>query len=143
MSSATQLPANCTGDATNVDPPPEPHRLGVDARPQPAPEQSYKSDSPSRSLVKTCRFGSAWIHSGHGQILRNIAEGMRVTDREIVKPSQNAGISANGKVRLIPLDVKRAAVNATNAQPMVTGIARRERHREIILPRLRTARPRI
>jgi hypothetical protein len=68
---------------------------------------------------------------------------MRVAYREIIQSALHACISANGKVRLVPVNVKRATVDATDAEPFVARFTRRQRHRQIVLACLRSARPRI
>ena len=65
---------------------------------------------------------------------------MRVADRQVVQPALHARVSADREIRLIPVDVERAAVDAADAQPRVAGVARRQRHREVVLPRPRPAR---
>ena len=59
---------------------------------------------------------------------------------EIVQSALDACIPANGKVRLVSVNVKRAAVDASDAEPFIARFARRQRHRQIVLARLRPAR---
>ena len=86
---------------------------------------------------------SAWIYRRHRQVFRDVTKRMRVAYREIVQPALDAGIPANRKIRLVPLNVKRAAVNATDTEPFIAWFARRQRHRQIVLACLRPARPRV
>ena len=65
---------------------------------------------------------------------------MRVADRQVVQPALDARVAADREVRLIAVDVERAAVDAADAQPRVAGFARRQRHRQVVLSRLRPAR---
>ena len=64
---------------------------------------------------------------------------MRIADREIVQPALDAGIPANRKIRLVAVDVERAAMDAADAEPFIAGFAGRQRHRQIVLPRFRPA----
>jgi hypothetical protein len=99
----------------HVNPPPKSHRLGIDARAEAAPEQGYERNPARAGIIEACGLGSARIYRRHGQILGDVAERMGVADRKVIQPSLNACISPNGKVRLIPLDVECAAVNATDS----------------------------
>ena len=129
--------------APHVDPPPEGNRLGIDARAQPAPEQRDERDAAGAGIVEACGFRSAWIYRRHRQILGNVAERMCVAYGEIIQSALHACIPANRKVRLIPVNVKRATVDATDAEPFIARFARRKRHRQIVLACLRSARPRV
>src|SRR6267378_4195869 len=67
---------------------------------------------------------------------------MRVAYGEIVQPAFDAGISLNGKVRFVAFKIKRRAMNAPNANPLIPGFASKKRHRQIVLPGFRSARTR-
>jgi hypothetical protein len=68
---------------------------------------------------------------------------MRVAYCKIIQAALDACIPANWKVRLVPVNIKRAAMNATDAEPFISGFARGQRHRQIVLACLRSARPRV
>src|SRR5713226_7723760 len=68
---------------------------------------------------------------------------MRVAYCEIVQPALDARIAANRKVRLKARNVKRAAMDAPNPYPCITGFAGGKRHRQVVLSCLRSTRARI
>jgi hypothetical protein len=68
---------------------------------------------------------------------------MRVTYREIVQPTLDARIATNREVRLIAVDVERAAMDAPYAYSRVTRFTRGKRHRQVVLSCLRSARTRV
>src|SRR5882762_7065101 len=98
---------------------------------------------PGTGLAEGRRLRSPWIYRGDGQTLGDISKGMRVAYCEIVQPPLDAGISLNGKVRFVAFKIKSRAMNAPNANPLIPGFASRKRHRQIVLPCLRPARPRV
>jgi hypothetical protein len=59
---------------------------------------------------------------------------------EIVESALDAGISANRKVRLIPINVECGAVDATDTKSFIASLADWKRHRQIVLARLRPTR---
>jgi hypothetical protein len=120
--------------ALNVDPPPERDRLGINARTPAATKQCNECDIPGAGLVEACRFGGARVYGRYRQIWRHVAEGMRIAYCEIVQSSLDSCIPANWKVRLVAINVERAAMNAPDPEPFIAGFAGRERHRQIILP---------
>src|SRR5437870_8180638 len=127
----------------NVDPPPKRDRFGLDERPPAAPKQCNERDIAGARFIEACRFGCARINRRHRQTGRNIAEGMGVAYRKIIQSSLHTCISANGKVRLVPINVKRGAMNAPNPKPFIARLSHRERHCQVVLARFRSAGTRI
>src|SRR5260370_37652123 len=121
------------GGAPRVDPPPERNRLRHYARPQPVPEQSDECHAAGAGLVEVRGRGGSGVHGWDRRSLGDVTERMRVTYREIVQPPLDARIATNREVRLIAVHVERAAMDAPDAYPCVTGFAGRKRHREVLL----------
>src|SRR5437667_8642013 len=115
--------------ALNVDPAPEPDWLGIDARAPAASKQCDKRHIAGAGLVEACRFGSARVNRRRRQIWRHVAKGVRVADCKIVQSSLDSCISANWKVCLVSIDVKRGAMNAPDPESFIAGLAGRKRHR--------------
>src|SRR2546426_1359782 len=98
---------------------------------------------PGTGLAEGRRLRSSWIYGGDGQTLGDISKGMRVAYGEIVQPAFDAGISLNGKICFVAIHVERRAVNTSDADAFIPGITCRKRHRQIVLPGFRSARPRV
>ena len=77
------------------------------------------------------------------QILGNVAERMRVAYSQIIQSALHACIPANRKVRLVPVNVKRGAMNAANPKPFIARFTNWERQCQIVLARFRSAGTRI
>src|SRR5579871_159737 len=113
------------------------------SRMQPAPEQCNERDSAGAGVVEARGFRSTRIDCRHWQALGNVAERVRIAYREIVQSALHARVPANGKVRLVSVNVKRGPVNTADAEPLVSGCARWQRHRKIVLACFRAAGPRV
>ena len=107
------------------------------------PEQRDQRDAAGARIVEAGRLRSTRVNCRYRQILGHVAERMGVAYREIIQSALHACIPANRKVRLVPVNVKRATVDATDAEPFVARLARRQRHRQIVLACLRSARARV
>src|SRR5262249_18206273 len=121
--------------ALHVDPQPKRDRFRLDERSPAAPKQCNKRDITGASLIEASRFGGARVNRRYRHTWRHIPEGMGVAYRKIIQPSPNTCISANGKVRLVPINVKRGTMNAPNPEPFIARLASRKRQCQIILAR--------
>src|SRR5260221_9122652 len=65
---------------------------------------------------------------------------MRVADREIVEAALHPRVPANREVRLVSANIKGAAMYATNTESLISQFAGWERHGQIVLASLRSAR---
>src|SRR5207245_9751496 len=96
-----------------------PARFGTDGWAPSVPEQCGGCDRAGAGLVKARGFRSARVYRRDRQSWGDVAEGMRVAYCEIVQPSLDACIPANREVRLVALNIKRTAVDATDTEPFV------------------------
>src|SRR5258708_16774110 len=113
---------------------PEGHPLRLDAGARAAPEQGHERDLAGTRLVEARRLRRTRIHGRHREVRGDVAKRMAVADREVVEPALDARIPADREVRLEALDIEGAAMNATDAEPWIAGLARRKGHCEIELP---------
>src|SRR5262245_40312539 len=65
---------------------------------------------------------------------------MRITYRKVVHSTLDTRIAANWKIGLIPFNVKRRTMNASDPKPFVAGFARRKCQCQIVLASFRAAR---
>src|SRR5260370_37975565 len=108
--------------ATNqVKPLPERHRLGIDARPRAAPEHGYESDTARTPFLEAGGFRRTGIHRGNRQFCSYVTKRMCVANGEIVQPPLDARVAANRKVGLVPLQIKRRAMDAADTQALIPG----------------------
>ncbi len=127
----------------NVHPTPKRYGLRIDPRAATVPEQGDERHVAGRRLVEGRGFWSARIHGRDRQRLCDVAERVGIADGQIVESALNAGVPTDWEIRLVSLDVERLAVNTADPEPHITGLARRQRHRKVVLARLRTTRPRV
>ncbi len=104
-------------------------------------EQRDDCDAAGARLVEVRGLGRARVDGRNGQAVRDVSERMRVADGQVVQPALDARVAADREIGLIAFDVERAAVDAADAQSRVACLARWQRHRQVVLPRFRSAGP--
>jgi hypothetical protein len=129
LGSSQQPPQLVEVPTPHVNPAPERNALRAHAWTQPLPKQRDERDGASVRFIEPGRLRRTRIHGRDRRAWRHVAKRMGITDREIVQPAQCTRIAGDRKVRLISVNVERAAVYATYTDPRVTRLPRRKRHR--------------
>jgi hypothetical protein len=95
---------------------------------------------PAPGSPKFVGSGAPRYTVGTGEIGGDIAKRMCVAYCEIVESALDAGISANRKIGLIPINAECGAVDATDTKSFIARLANWKRQGQIVFARLRSTR---
>src|SRR5690606_23466442 len=107
-------------------PRPAGHALGLELRAAAGAADEHQDDVARVLLLEARGLGRARVDGRRRRPGLDLAEPVRVADRQVVEPAPLGGVLGDREVRLVAVDVEGLAVDEADPDPRVARGARRE-----------------